>query len=402
MFFGLSTSFAGMNQCSRKKSGKVSMRKIVAWVSGVVLLLSVGNASAVWWTVLEDDFSAPPTEWTYTGVSNALGAALFRYDAAHQRVAAEWDQSNHFEGWPNDPYVIENSHFARALPRRLTDRNTFRVRGTLRIVSSSIPDTTEFYQIANIGLYGLDRMGPDRTQADDWSGNTVLLRDAGDFVEFSYFINNRSYGFNPNITAMIGGTVTNDMDYVYVTGSGQDTNWYHSTDMGEDAYLPVDTDIFLELTYFGAAEGELSRRANISLYTDEARTNLLEVNGVPLYYWTQALPETESFEVTHVAFFNYAAANWGGANAEGAGSWDDVFVDVNLSEGSILSAGHPPALSLQWIAEPGKNYAVVSQDDLMSGSRITEAIVTAVGNTAGWTNSTSHAGPSFFFVEPVE
>lgn len=377
------------------------MRKVVAWVTGVVLLLSVGNASAVWWTVLSDDFSEEPTEWVYSGVSNALGQAMFRYDAADQRIAAEWDQSNHFEGWPNDPYIIENSHLAHKLPRPLTDHDSFRVRGTLRIVGGSIPDTTEFYQIANIGLYGIERMGPDRTQADYWSGNTLLLRDAGDFVEFNYFINNRSYGFNPNITATIGGTVTNDMDYVYVTGNGQDTDWYHPTDMGEDAYLPEETDIFVELIYFGAAEGETNRRAKVSLYTDATRTNLLEVNGVPMYYWTQALPEDESFEVTHAALFNYAANSWGGANAEGAGSWDDISVALDLPAGTIVSAERSSAFSLTWVAEPGKSYSVVSLGDLISGSRTTETTVFAEGDMAGWTNATS-GGTGFFMVEPAE
>lgn len=378
------------------------MRKVVAWVTGVVLLLSVGNASAVWWTVLSEDFSEEPTEWVYSGVSNALGQALFRYDAANQRIAAEWDQSNHFEDWPNDPYVIENSHFARALQRRLTDRNTFRVRGTLRIVGGSIPDTTEYYQIANIGLYGIERMGPDRTLSDDDSGNEFLVRNSGDFVEFNYFINNNtSFDINANITALIGGTVTDDVSCVYVTGDGKDAFWFHDTDMGAGNYLPEETDIFVELIYFGAAEGGTNRRAKVSLYTDASRTNLLEVNGVPMYYWTQALPEDESFEVTHAALFNYAADSWDGPNAEGAGSWDDISVALDLPAGTIVSAERSSKFSLTWVAEPGKSYSVVSLDDLVSGSRTIKATVLAEGDTVGWTNTTS-GGTGFFIVEPVE
>lgn len=376
------------------------MRKLFGWALGVGVAMWAVGASAVWWNLVGDDFSAAPTNWTYSGVSNAFDEALFKYDALNERISAEWDQSNHIESWPNDPYVIENSYFARELPRVLTDHDTFRVRATLRIAAGSIPDTTEFYQIANIGLYGLERTGPDRTLADDFSGNATLLRNAGDFVEFNYYINNDSFGFNPNFTAVIGGTVTNDTDYVYITGSGGDA-WYHETDMGVGNYLPAETDVFVELTYFGAAAGDLSRRANVSIYSDEARTNLLEVNGVPMFYWTQALPETESFEVTHVALFNYAAENWGGANAEGAGSWDDVAVDVGLADGTIVSADNPAGLSLVWAAEEGASYAVVSLDDLLSGSRATQAVVVADGSAAGWTNA-SPGALKFFFVEPLE
>ena len=55
----------------------------------------------------------------------------------------------------------------------------------------SVPDTTEFYQIGVMGLYGLEHMGPDRTQSDNppyGSSNTNILKDGSDFVEFDYFI----------------------------------------------------------------------------------------------------------------------------------------------------------------------------------------------------------------------
>lgn len=375
------------------------MRKEFGWVLGLVLVMWSSGASAAWWNLTRDDFSTAPTNWTYEGVLNAAGQPMFRYDAANARIAAEWDQSNFIET-SSDPYIISNSFLVRALPRVLTDANTFRVRATLRFVAGSIPDTTEFYQIANIGLYNLEQTGPDRTLADDWSGNVTLLRDASDFVEFSYFINNKSYGMNPNITAVIGGRVPDDTDHAYYTGNGADP-WYHLTDMGEDNYLPVETDIFVELVYFGGATGDLSRRANATLYSDAERTTVLEVNGVPMSYWTEALPPAELFEVTHVGFFNYAAENWGGANAQGAGSWDDVSVDLALEEGTILSSGNPAALAMTWVAEPGASYAVVSLDDLLSGARTTQAVVVATDTLAGWTNASSSAR-GFFFVEPLE
>lgn len=379
----------------------MSMRALKKWLVVGVLAAVAQVTSAAWWKLLEDDFSASPTDWIYSGVSNGLGQALFRYDAVNERVTAEWDQGNFIAGFPNDPYVIVNSLMARTLPWRLTDRDTFRLHATLRIASNSIPDTTEFYQLANIGLYGLDRMGPDRTLADDFSGNATLLRNGSDFVEFNYFVNNNSFGFNPNTICSIGGTVTNDTEFVYVSGTGADIGWFHDTDMGAGQYLPVETNLYLELAYYGASTGAVTRRASIALYTEPARTNFVEVNGVPQYYWTQPLPADKSFELTHVAFFNYAAANYGGANGVGVGSWDDVSVERAVSEGEIVASVNPAAPVLVWSAVSGTTYAVVSQNDLIGGPRATQALVTATGNAAGWTNTSANT-VEFLFIEPME
>ena len=353
-------------------------------------------ARAEWQNLWTDDFSAPPAAWTYTGVLNATNAELFRYDAANQRIAAEWDQSNFFDG-VSDPYIISNSWFSRPLPQPLTHRHSFRLRATLRIAAGSIPDTTEFYQIANIGLYGLTNNGPDRTLSDDWSGNTTLLKNASDAVEFSYFIN-QGFG-GPTIPGNIAGHVTNDLDFVYVTGNFADTGWFNATTMGDGNYLPTDTDLHLELAYFGDV-GVARRRLFVALYTDAARTNLVEVNGVPMYYWTQPLPDGESFELTHAALVNYAAANWGGANGAGSGAWDDVAVD--LFDGQLL---HNPIdggdVVLAWTAVSGATYAVVSTPDLMAGPFTTQALVAAAGGFAAWTNAPS-ASTKFWFVKPMD
>ena len=360
-------------------------------------------ARAEWQNLWTDDFSSPPTAWTYTGVLNATNAELFRYDADNQRIAAEWDQSNYFAGWPNDPYVISNSWFSRPLPQPLTHRHSFRLRATLRIDAGSIPDTTEFHQIAVIGLYGLTNMGPDRTLSDDFSGNNSLLKNASDAVEFNYFINNYEdpeWGnFYPNISALIAGHVTDESDFVYITGNGGDVGWFNNTDMGASTYLPTETDLYLDVAYFGDV-GLARRRLFVALYTDAARTNVVEVNGVPMYYWTQPLPEGESFELTHAALLNYSAAVWFGPSAKGSGAWDDVAVD--LFDGQLL---HNPIdggdVVLSWTAVSGATYAVVSTPDLMAGPFTTQALVAADGGFAAWTNAPL-ATTEFWFVKPMD
>ncbi len=365
----------------------------------VACLLAIQSVHAQWQRVFEDHFDTNTAgRWTYEGVTNASGNDLFDYDAVNERVAAAWDQSNFIDGG-TDPMIILNASFSHPLPRVFTDHDTFRVRATLRIDGGSIPDTTEFYQIANFGLYNMAKMGADRTLADDWSANTNLVRDGSDFVEFNYFINNNSLGFNPNISANIGGTVPNDEVAAYTTGFFMDP-WYHLTDMGVNTYLPEDTNLYVEVIYYGSARGEYHRRAWTALYTDSTWTNLLTVNGVPMFYWTQPLPETESFEVTHVAIFNYAALNWGGTNGTGAGSFDDIAVDHGFVDGEIRSAGAPPTMALTWQAVSGTTYAVVSRDTLTDAAPVTQAIVTATGEVTGWTNH-SAAGLKFFFIEPL-
>lgn len=375
------------------------MKRIVVGFMMAVALASQA-ARAEWQSLLADDFSAPPSAWTYQGVQNATNGPLFRYDAAHQRIAAEWDQTNYFSG-AQDPYVISNSWFARPLPQPLTEQHSFRLRATLRVAGGSIPDTTEFYQLAVIGLYGLTNMGPDRALADDFAFPLVinLLRNASDAVEFNYFINNESFGFNPNIGALIAGHVTNNTDYYYVTGSGADVGWFHNTDMGADQYLPTDTDLFLEVGYFGHV-GSARRRLLVALYTDAARTNLVEVNGVPMYYWTQPLSAQNSFELTHAAMVNYASSAWATPPGRGEGSWDDVAVD--LFDGQLL---YNPLdggdVKLSWTAVSGLTYAVMSAPDLMAGPFTTQAVVTASAGFAGWTNAPL-SSMEFWFVKPLQ
>ncbi len=377
-------------------------KRMMGW-GAAMAAVGIQTAMGAWMNLVADDFSATPTNWAYAGVSNASNLALFRYDAANQRVIGEWDQGNSFVG--SDPLQIVNSWFSRALPRVLTDKHSFRLRAVLRVETNSVPDTTEFHQIATIGLFGLAHMGPDRALSDDpWSlyeTNTVKRRNGSDFVEFNYFINNQAWGaYNANVAANLGAHVSNDVSFAYYTGASADTGWYHDTDMGADNYLPADTNLYLELLYHGGATGAVSRRASVALYTDAARTHVVEVNGVPQYYWTQPLPAHESFELTHVALVNYVAANWGGVNAEGAGSWDDVSVDWAVSEGQIVQPMNPANPVMIWSAVSGATYAVVSTPDLMAGPFTTQAVVTAAGGLAGWTNATA-AAVEFWFVKPM-
>ncbi|HEY8240132.1 MAG TPA: hypothetical protein VIH35_01735, partial [Kiritimatiellia bacterium] len=153
-----------------------------------VLSATAIESRAAWVRIFEDDFSS--NAWTYAGVSNSLGQALIRYDAGQQRIDAEWAQGNLYNG-ATDPNVIVNSRVSRTLGRTLTDDDTFRFGATLRIAAGSIPDTLEFYQIASFGLYNLDPgiVGADRVQSDNFSGNSSLVRDCNDLIEFNYFIN---------------------------------------------------------------------------------------------------------------------------------------------------------------------------------------------------------------------
>ncbi len=371
-------------------------RTVIVMAFGMVAMLAP-EGRAGWKNLMADDFSSAPTNWTYTGVLNASNEPLFRYDASNATIAAEWNQLNFIDD-QTDPFVISNSWFAHPLPQPLTDRHSFRLRATLRIDAGSIPDTTEFYQIANIGLYGLTNMGPDRTLSDDWSMNTVLLKNASDLVEFNYFINNDSFGFNPNISALIAGHVTNNTDFIYFTGSGADAPWFNNTDMGANHYLPTETNLYLELTYFGGGT-HARRRLHAALYTDPARTELLTVNGVPMYYWTQPLPYGESFELTHVALVNYAAQNWFGPVGVGSGAWDDLAVD--LFDGQVVTNPiEDDAVVVTWTSRAGDDYAVVATPNIMHGPFTTQAVVTAVSGFTTWTSAPGGA-TAFYFVNPL-
>lgn len=302
---------------------KSAVRRLLLSAAMLIGLSIPPRAAADWVTALSDDFSAP-SGWTYAGVSNATHQPLIRYDAGNHRVAAEWDQANAYS-FAGDPQSIQPSRFSKSLGMTLTDTNTFRVRSVLRV--SAVADTTEFHQIANFGLYGLANMGPDRTMSDNWSGNTTLVKDGSDFVEFNYFVNNRSFGFNPNVSATMGAHIAGT-DGEYVTGTSADAYW-HSTDLGADTWLPTNTDLYCEVAYFGGEADGTARRARSAIYTDATFTTLLAINGVSIYYWTQPLAVDKTFAVTDVAFYNYAGANWGGANATGSGSHDNLVVQTS-------------------------------------------------------------------------
>ena len=360
------------------------MQQKIVCSTVLALLLSLGSAHAYWHNLLTDDFSQAGA-WSYQGATNISGQPLFRYDPVNQVVQAEWDQANRFNDH-GDPYFIINSVFHHPLAQPLTDRRTFRFGGTLNIVTRSIPDTTEFFQIANFGLCNLAVTGPDRTMTDNWSGNTTILKDASDFIEFNYFINNNSWGFNPNIQPTIGAHI-DGLDGEYTVGSGTDTGFWNNTDMGPDHYLPTDTNLYIEVIYYGAATGSLARRAYAAIYTEPERTNILFVNGVSMHYWTQPLPEDQFFTLTDFAFLNYPTANWGGANGIGMGSFDDVYADLHIAEGEFFAKhmnGEHLTLSIGAIS--GAVYQIESCSDLALGNWITNEVTQAGGEVVTFTN----------------
>jgi len=297
------------------------------------LTAAAPSAYAAFIPILTEDFETP-SGWTYSGPTNSSGDPLFQ--AIGGRLFAEWDQQNHFDG-SGDPYVIAPALYRKPLSLTLTDADTFRVSVLLEL--GGVTDTTEFFQIANFGLYNVALHGADRAMSDNWSGNTTLVKDGSDFVEFNYFINNKSFGFNPSISAVIGAHiagVTGD----YTTGSGADP-FFNNTDMGPDHWLPGETDLYVRLTYYGAAGDATRRRAHVGIYTDAGFTTLLVVNGATMSYWTQPLPESKGFTLTDVAFYNYPGANWGGTPGAGYGLFDDLTVEVVPEPGAagLLAAG---------------------------------------------------------------
>ncbi len=386
------------------------MKKCARWMrpvlglAGSLGLTLTASATNLWWRVFEEDFATDPSSrWSYTGVSNAAAQALFRHDALNQRMQGEWDQGNAYS-WVGDPQTIRPSRCTAPLDRVLTDRDTFRFGATIRIEPGSIPDTTEFYQIANFGLYDLapGRWGDDRGQADNYSGNTTLIRDANGLIEFNYFINNRSYGFNPFmqgtlIAAMPEAEV--DSTAFFVTGASADP-YFHDTDMGSDTYLPVGTNLYMEVYYQGATTGDVARRVHCGIYTEPERTNLLVVGGVPMYYWTQPATGSKHFAVSSFGLLNWAAANWGGANGTGTGSYDDVYADVLVREGALVAvteAGLQPVFT--WAAVSGTTYRVVSATAL-DAAWTTSMTVYAAGSSITLTGAPAGA-VEFLALEPV-
>ena len=365
---------------------------------GVLLsfMLLSSAAQASWWRIAEDAFDTDPTNrWTYSGSTNELGQPLLRYEAAFQRLGAEWDQGNQFA--LGDPYAIVNSRLARPLGRTLTDRDTFRFGATLQIKPGTITNTLEFYQLACFGLYNLDPAvaGADRNQSDNFSGNSALVRDANNLIEFNYFINNDSFGFNPFVQGLlITRMPTNETDSTshFVTGAGTDP-FFHNTDMGVNHYLPAATNLYVEVTYLGGATGTLARRVYSAIYTNAARTDLLVVNGVPQYYWTQPAPINQTFDVTDIAFFNYASVNYtvlfGGNTPDGAGagSFDDLYVDVDLPETTAATMQpDPTGLVSTWASVAGRTYTLLTASDPAAGNWTTAAVITAQADFLTLTN----------------
>lgn len=351
------------------------------------VLWAQSPAGAYWQRMFSDDFSGDSAGlWTYAGVSNSADQALIRYDAHGGNIAAEWDQENLYRGWPNNPEIIVASSLSRPLPRTLTDQDTFRFGVVLNITADSIPDTTEFYEIANFGLYNLAETGPDRFMSDDFSGNSTLIKNASDFVEFNYFINNSSWGFNPSIQPTIGPHLT-EAGELYCVGGSDDAFW-HNTDMGADHWLPEGTNLYIEVIYYGAETNLYARRAYGAIYTEPERTNLLTINGVGLYYWTKPLPENQAFTLTAFAFFNYAGANWGGFNGVGAGSFDDIYADRFIPETALFSNSvQSGQMVVTWAAVTGKTYYVEYCTNLAANLWVTSAVVQANGETVTITNA---------------
>jgi len=378
------------------------MRRTIGGVVAVLGLAMGTTAQAGWWRLLEDDFATDASNrWAYAGVTNGSGLAMFRYDAAHACIAADWSQAHYFAG-AGDPHVILPSRLGRPLVRVLTDRDTFRMGATVRVAAGSIPDTTEFFQIANLGLYNLEpaSWGVDRGQSDNYSGNSTLVRDAHNLVEFNYFINNKSFGFNPFIqgtliTEMPAGEV--DSTAYFVTGTGADP-FFHDTDMGSDTYLPAETNLYVEFTYHGGTTGAASRRVHAAIYTEPERTNLLTVGGVPMFYWTQPAPAGSTFRLSHAALMNWPSVNFtvlfGGATPDGAGAgaYDDVYVDVFVTPGELLVAsGEVMTVAVA----PGRSYAVMASVDIAGGTWATVEVVTASADVLTWTNATGPASGIF-------
>lgn len=338
------------------------------------------DVQAYWLKVLWDDFSSGSSAWTYAGVSNAYNRPLIACNSVNRNVRAEWDQSNVFVG-TGDPYTIIPSRLSRTLGCVLTDDDTIRFGATLNIATGSVPNTSEYYETANIGLYNLAEMGPDRAMSDNLSRNSNLLKDGSDFIEFNYFIgNNTAWDYFPSAEVTMGAHITGlDGDYYF--------NWKNPRSMGVNHWLPEGTNLYVEVVYYGSATNDSARRSYGAIYTDPTRANLLVVNGVELYYWTPPLPTNKSFTLTDIAFFNYAAANWGGANGAGAGTFDDVYVEKYLKNGDILSYSlQGEQLVTTWVAASGATYYVNFSTNLCANAWVTNAVLEASGETMTYTN----------------
>ncbi len=360
-------------------------------------LIAASPGRAHWQRVLEDSFNGDSTNaWTYQGVTNLNGLSLMVWDPTNENIHAEWDQTN-FYGAVGDPVTILPSRLSRSLERVLTDRDTFRFGATLRLATGSVANTIEYFEIANIGLYDLGSMGPDRAMSDDWTWNSTLVKDGSDFIEFNYWIgNNASWGWYPSAEATMGAHIDGLYGDYYFNWSGLGDPLWHSTSMGQDRWLPEGTDLFVQVVYYGAATNSYARRAYTAIYTDPARTQFVQVNGVDMYYWTVPLPTDRWFRLTDLAFFNYAQTNYTGTNGPagaGVGTFDNVYVEQYFEPCEIFT-NHIEALGFvaAWAAETGKTYYVEFTTNLAAQTWTTSAVVVASGETASCTNAADGKG----------
>lgn len=354
----------------------------------MLAVLACSTAQASWWNLLNEDFGAAATSrWTYAGVSNTQDQALFRLDATAGVVRAEWDQGNSIAA--GNPYIIQASRLLTPLPRPLTDKDTFRLRARLVIEPATLLETVEYHQIANIGLYNPGEMGADRAMADNFDPGAVLkIKDGSDFVEFNYFAGNDpqgAYPFTRSAEMTIGAHTDGFGDYHFNYEYYGDP-WWHSTAM-KGGRLPEGTNVYVEIVYYGAATNDTARRGFMVLYSDEARTEILQVNTQAMYYWTWPVPADRTFTVTHAGLYNYANMAFYGASLRAAGQVDDLRVDMEFAEtevaASVIQGG---GMALQWASVSGLTYAVLSASNLLDSLWTTQAVVTAGGDFTGITN----------------
>lgn len=370
----------------------------------LLALLAASECPASWLTLVDETFDASASNrWTYAGVSNTSGQALFRLDPGNGVVQAEWDQANSISA--GNPYDIRTSRLLTPLPHPLTDRDTFRIRARLVVSPGSLVESVEYHQIANIGLYNPDTMGADRAMADNYDFSaSPKVKDGSDFVEFNYFVGHDptgTYPFTRSAEMTIGAHTEEAGDYHFNYQFYGDSRW-HSTAMGQDGRLPEGSSLYLELVYFGASTNGDARRGYMALYEDEARTQLVTVNGQSMYYWTWPVPEDRTFKVTHAGFYNYVNLAWFGTPIRATGQLDDLRVDQAFAEAEMsMAARQSDGLALQWASVPGATYAVMGTEQLAGGTWTTQAVVVAQGDFAGFTNTPS-AGLGILRVERIE
>ena len=161
---------------------------------------------------------------------------------------------------------------------------------------------------------------------------------------------------------------------------------------GAGGRLPEETKIFLDLVYYGAATNDTARRGYMALYTDEARTQILQVGTQQMFYWTWPLPADRTFAVTHAGFYNYVNVVYAGDPVRAAGTFDDLQVEQGFADAEVASARMSTAgVILEWASETGGTYHVVTSDNLMSGPWTTQAVVQAGSAFTALTNDWSGA-----------